>query len=447
MNETTKPIADVSLAEMPTVLDSHALRMMPPVDSPIRAVIQVTPSSDDTYSMRPGYGLTPDRVYRIFREAEAGRPAEQCDMFEDVVENDGHLQGLVNNRIESVSGRPWIIKPGETSPVSAEAAKVLEDALINANTEEMIEHHLNGVFMGWSLSEVVWEMRAGWWIPVHFVNVPHRRFVFDDFDNPLLTTEKNRYPGEPLRGSWMRTYTRHRRAVRGGLLRGATWWSVFKRMSVRDWLVFAEKFGIPIPIGVYKSNASEETRKVVEQAILDIGTAGAAVMSDAASIIFADHTQRSGDNGALHPSVVALCNSEQSKLITGATLSVETGGPGSFALGKVHADRALILSIRDARRLATVFRRYVGLPFVMLNGVKAVRAPSLVAQVLPETDQLTRAKVASILANELDMELDEGQVRDEFGWRPPADGTVPVKGSKKPAATPTDEESDDEAAE
>jgi phage gp29-like protein len=443
-----KPIAEVDLAEMPAVLDTRQLRMMPPADVPVRAIIQTTPSSHDTYSTRPGYGLTPDRVYRIYRAAEAGMPAEQCDMFEDVVENDGHLGGLVNNRIESVSGRPWIVKPGDSTPISAEAAARLEDALVEANTDEFIEHQLNGVFMGWSLSEVAWEMRDGWWVPTWFINVAHRRFAFDEFDMPRLTTELSPWPGEALRGSWAMTATRHRQVVRGGLLRGATWWSVFKRMSVRDWIVFAEKFGIPIPIGIYKGNAPEETRRVVEQAILDIGNAGAAVMSDAAQIIFADHARASGDNSGLHPSVVALCNSEQSKLITGATLSVETGGPGSFALGKVHADRALILSIRDAKRLASMFRRWVGSVFLRLNGIRGVRPPTLVAQVLPETDQLTRAKVASILANELDMELDEGQVRDEFGWRPPADGTTPVKGSKKPDAptTPTDEDDDDDAA-
>ena len=62
----------------------------------------ITPSTRITRPLRfdetqahPGFGLTPERVLRIFRAAEAGYPAAQCDLFDDLIENDGHLRDLL----------------------------------------------------------------------------------------------------------------------------------------------------------------------------------------------------------------------------------------------------------------------------------------------------------------------------------------------------------------
>lgn len=418
------------------------LRMLPPSEQ-VRPVarVQSTPSHVDVYSDRPGYGLTPERVFRIFRDAEMGMTTTQCNLFEDVLENDGHLQGLVNNRIETLAGKEWLVKSGDPlDDVGKLAADKLGAAMRRANTFQLIEHQLAAFWIGWAASEPVWQFIDGWWTPTWFVNMPAQRFCFPhDSDELRLTSVTNPYPGEPLMPHWMVNMTRHRRLARGGAGRCATWWSVFKRMSVRDWIVFAEKFGIPIPMGIYQERAGDESRRVVEQAVIDIGEAGQAVMSELCKIVFAEVPLRGGDAAALHPSIVALCNAELSKLITGATLSVETGGPGSFALGKVHENRGLALLVYDAQRLKNTFRSTIGRDFMRLNGLAGRPEPELELQVLPESDPLTRARVASILANELDMTLDETQLRQEFKFRAPMSPESAVKGTKQTPAAPAEE--------
>lgn len=419
------------------------LRMLPPTEVRSMARMQSTTSHVDVYSDRPGYGLTPERVFRVFRDAEQGYTQSQCNLFEDVLENDGHLQGLVNNRIETLAGKEWLVKSGDPlDDVSNVAAAALQSAMRRANTFQLIEHQLQAFWNGWAASEPVWQFVDGWWVPVWFVNMPVQRFCFPvDSDELRLTSIDNPYPGEALLPHWMVNTTRHRRLARGGAGRCATWWSCFKRMSVRDWIVFAEKFGIPIPIGVYNERAGDESRKAVEQAVEDIGEAGQAIMSELCKIIFAEVPQRGGDASALHPSIVALCNAELSKLITGATLTSESGGPGSFALGKVHENRGLALLVYDAMRLKNTFRQTVGRDFNRLNGLFGRPESELELQVLPESDPLTRARVASILANELDMELDELQLRQEFKFRAPASPDSTVVGTKQTTpAAPTPEE-------
>lgn len=430
------------------------LRMLPPSDVGAMLRMQSTQSHVDVYSDRPGYGLTPERVFRVFRDAEQGMTFTQCNLFEDILENDGHLQGLVNNRIETLAGKEWLVKSGDPLDQTAKlAADILGGAMRRANTFQFIEHQLGAFWVGWAASEPVWQFVDGWWQPTWFVNMPAQRFCFaPDRDDLRLTTIENPYPGEALLPHWVVNMTRHRRLARGGAGRCAAWWTVFKRMSVRDWIVFAEKFGIPIPVGVYSDRAGEESRKVVEQAVLDIGEAGSAVLSELCKIVFAEVPQRGGDASALHPSIVALCNQELSKLLTGATLTSEQGTTGSYGLGKVHESRGLALLVYDAMRLKNTFRQTVGRDFMRLNGLLGRPEPELELQVLPETDPLTRARVASILANELGMELDESQMRQEFKFRAPLAPESAVKGTK--ATTPTDapdaieeEDDNDDAAE
>lgn len=414
------------------------LRMMPPMDREAAMRLQSTESRLDVYSDRPGYGVTPARVFDVFRNAEQGMTWQQCNLFEDILENDGHLQGLVNNRIETLAGKEWLVKPGDQlDDVAKLAADVLGAAMRRANTFQLIEHQLSAFWIGWAASEPVWQFVDNWWVPTWFVNMPAQRFAFElQRDNIRLTSDNNLYPGDPLLPHWMVNTTRHRRLARGGAGRCATWWSVFKRMSVRDWIVFAEKFGVPIPIGVYNERAPEESRKVVEQAVNDIGEAGQAVMSELCKIIFAEIPARGGDASALHPSIVQLCNNELSKLIQGATLTTETSGPGSFALGKVHENRSIALMVYDAMRLKQTFRQTIGRDFMRLNGIANRPEPELELQVLPDVDPLTRVKVASILANELGMKLDDGQMRQEFKFRAPASPESTVEGTLKQPVAP-----------
>ncbi len=417
----------------------HKLSMMPPDDISRRALrnMQGTLSRTDVYSSRPGYGLTPERIYRVFRDAEAGNPREQCDLFEDLKENDGHLWGLINGRIEGVVSNEALIAPGDvTSGLSKRSADVLASALARTNLDEFTEHQLEVFWTGYQGSEVLWDFIDGWWVPVWFYNAPGQRFRFGSTDDcPYYITDENPYPGEELSPSWVFGRGRGRRAARSGAGRCAAWFCSFKRMGWRDWIVFAEKFGIPIPIGVWDDRTAEETRKVVEQAVRDIGEAGQAVMSNLCKIVFAEVPMRSGDPSALHPAIIASCNAELSKLINGSTLTTETGGPGSFALGKVHEARSIALMVADAKRLGRLFKRTVGKMFNVLNGLPSSMAPpELDIEVQPDMDPLTRVQVASILANELGMELDEVQIRRTTRWRAPVSPATAVKGTKKPEA-------------
>ena len=193
-----------------------------------------------------GWRLTPERVAWIFRQADYGWAWQKVDMFEALVLNDGHTRGLFEQRMDELEV-PWTLRPGDDRPASLQAATDLEAACRAWDMDGLIQFLQLQPFIGFSYAEVPWQTRSdGMQIPVDAVCVPHRRFAFDLQSRARLTSELNPYPGEMLErrpgSSWICAETkRWRKQTQAGLFRTAAFWCVFKRMSVRDWLIFAEK--------------------------------------------------------------------------------------------------------------------------------------------------------------------------------------------------------------
>lgn len=401
----------------------------------------------DGSSYRPGYNLTPQRLWQIYRLAEQGYVTHQADTFEDLLENDGHLRGQYESRLSAVAFRPWIILPGDDKPASIEAAAALWKALRRCNMLAALWHLMDALGQGFSGINVAWKFnqRDGVIEPGRFLCAPHRRFLIDESGNGalrFLTPEQAGFGVELKGGEWLIARRPHRKLFRAGLFRTTGWWVLFKRMSITDWIVFAEKFGIPFVLGYYEERASPASRIALMKAIEDLGSDGQAILSELTKIVVESSAlMRSGDVTSLHPSIAARCDAEISKVITGATLNVETGGPGSFALGKVHEGRAMSLSFADAYWLQECFREQLVEPFLSYNPRFVDAAPpQLSIRVQPEMDPLTRVKVYQVL-QVMGVDLSSEQMLEEFGLRSPGKGGVlkPLYAAAQPtpSAPPT----------
>lgn len=382
----------------------------------------------DGTSMRPGFHLTPQRVLTAYRQAELGQPMLQSDLFEDVLENDGHMRGQYEARLMKVAFRPWIIQPGGKEPIDIECAQRLMIALRRCNMLACFWHLMDAIGMGWSGVNTMWVVDPfdNAVVPRWFLRGWHRRFIVDEagMGDLRFRTEENQWPGDVLNpGEWILAERMARLVVRGGLFRTTSWWAVFKRMSITDWIVFAEKFGIPIVMGQYQERASEESRRALLQAVQDVGSDGAAILSELTKIVIESEQMRAGDISSLHPAIAGYCNAEISKVITGATLNVDNaGGSGSYGLGKVHENRADDLIYADAFWLQDVFLRGVILPFKDYNP-RFLRAadPRLVVRVRPEMKPDVAQKVYAGL-QAMGVEIEGEQMYEEFGLRRPEGG-------------------------
>lgn len=388
-----------------------------------RIEIVTQASSLDYSDSWAGFRLTPEKLNWILRLADWGSPIQLVDMYESTVLADGHTRGLYEQRLDEVCVG-WSWRAGDARQGSLQAAKEIDEATQQIDMEGAIEHLALQPFYGYAYAELAWISRPdGIQVPAEIVCVPHRRFVFDEQSRPRLTSEKNSFPGDALDrrpgSSWLRAETRRwRRQVQAGILRTVAWWALFKRMSVRDWLIFAEKFGIPMIIGKPGDDDSETTRKALKETITALGTEGRAILGGKATIEVLNQALRAGSGDHLHPAIVSLANSEISKIITAGTLTSDVGGPGSFALGQVHADRAHKLSLADARRIGNVFRRDIGREFLIRNRLLDKAAAPYLHLNVQKLSLLTDAQVLKTLVS-CGLPISIGQVREKFEYRAP----------------------------
>lgn len=397
-----------------------------PKPAPAAGSIEIvtTASTMDFTDSWAGYKLTPDRLAWILRLADWGSPFQMYDVFENVVLQDGHTRGLYEQLLDEVAV-PWTWRAGDDRAGSLQAADDLDKITKQLDFEGALEFLALQSYFGSSYVEVAWITRSdGMQVPAELVCVPHRRFIFDDKCRPRLTSEANPYPGEPLErrpgSSWIRAETRRwRRQVMAGCLRTVAWWCLFKRMSVRDWLIFAEKFGIPMIIGKPGQNSSEPTRKALKEVLAALGTEGRAILDHDTTIEVLDQALRSGGGGDhVHAGIVALANSEISKCMTAGTLTSDTGGPGSFALGMVHEASKHKLSLARAGRLGKWVRRDLALEYLIRNRLTD-RAEAPHCHLHVQKTSLKEDSEVVVNLTKAGMVLSKTQIREKFELRVP----------------------------
>jgi phage gp29-like protein len=395
----------------------------------------------DRWATHPGQGLTPERITGIYRSAETGWPWAQCDLFDDILETDAHLRSLFDTRISGVAGKEWILQAGGDEPADIKAAEILEDALRwMPQFSDTIAHQLTSMIYGYAGSEIIWERVDGYAVPVFFADVPARRFVFDKTDIPRLRTEKEQTDGVELEpGRWWWSRRRHRITAAAGLMRTAAWYSLFKRLSIADWVLFIDRYAFPYPVGRYRPGTNAEEKAVLEQAVRALGTDGHAIFSEDGTIEFVK-IDRGGGADSPYAAMVGVCNTEMSKLVTGATLTSGEGtSVGSYALGRVHETRLFDLICDDALQLQRSFKSQIGLPFMIWNGLPG-KPPRLRIHLVRDVDPVARMDLYSRAANELGLEIDADQFRQEFQFKAPVGeklvGTGKAAAPKPPGAPP-----------
>lgn len=397
-----------------------------------RSELVVRPNFNaDTYNTHPGHGLTPDRLLAAYRRAEAGDPLAQFDIFDDLLERNGHLMGLDEGRRLSVAGKTWILKPGDDKPGSVKAAEDLDRILRRPpmpgepSFRAVLKHQMSAVGYGFAATNFAWaRLEAGGpWAPSRWKTVAHRRFAAVDEERIDEIGLRNgaSLDAEPLEpGAWLLSQQTHRNPWAAGRFRTTSIWAMFSGWSIRDWITFSEMFGMPTAIGFYEPNASLETRRALEALLKNIGTDGYGILEDTTDVVLKDSV-RSGDASSVFPSIMDRCEAQMSKAYAGGTLTIDAGATGSYAQATTHENRSFILTLADALDREDDINRDICAPFVAWNGYGGAAPPQFRLQVLRELSLKTRAEILQILALMFGKNLafDEDQIREEFQLRKP----------------------------
>jgi phage gp29-like protein len=212
-----------------------------------------------------------------------------------------------------------------------------------------------------------------------------------------------------------------------------------------DWVLFNERYGVPMPLGTYNDATPPEEKAALVEALTKIGEDFIAAFHESCKITSLD-VSANGTPDSVQGAMIALVDAQISKLFTGATLTSGEGtSAGSYALGRVHENVLFQFTAGDAERLPQVFEHQIGTPFVAWNGLRG-RPPKLKIHVVKEVDPVARMGIFSA-ALQMGLELDADQVRTEMQLKPAtgeAIGSAPPQGTAPPPTERRDEGEEEE---
>lgn len=378
-------------------------------------------------SNHPAQGLTPDRLASILRESENSSPMRYLELAEEMEEKDLHYLGVLGTRKRAVAQLEITVKAGSDDTADQKAADMVREWLERDELETDLIDILDAIGKGFSRTEIVWDMTATAWTPIRLEWRDPRWFTFDPVDGrtPLLVdggASGNVY-GDPLPPFKYICHDHKAKSglpIRGGLARAAAWGYLFKNYALKDWVAFAEIFGLPMRIGKYGAGETEENIRRLMQAVTDIGSDAAAVIPQSMAIEF---IAAGGATGSvdLYEKLCDYLDKQVSKATLGQTATTDASpGAGLSGSGAQHGDVRDDIKRSDAKQLAATINRDLVTPYVRLNLGQDVKPPKLVIGQAEAWDPVVMMPAVKTFVG-MGGRVGMSAVRDKLGLEDPAE--------------------------
>lgn len=386
------------------------------------AVAQVT----DKYSEYPSNGLTPVKLAEIFKEADAGDVLRQMELFEEMEEKDPHLFSQLQTRKNAVTGLDFEIIPFSDDPRDKEIADFIEEQINGIESLEDVETDLlDAIGKGFAVSEIMWGYDEGHIVVREIKSRHQKRFFWDSLDDSFKVRTKDAPEGILLPANKFivhRYKARSGHTSRAGILRVVAWMYLFKNYDLKDWVSFAEVYGLPLRLGKYAPGASEADKVALMQALIQIGADAAGIIPDGTSIDFITTEKTSSSD--LYERLARYCDEQISKAILGQTLTSDSGG-GSYAQSKTHNDVRHDLTVADCKSLASTLRRDLIRPLCIFNFGEDKRVPHIRFDCEESEDLTQTATIIGTLVNEVGLRVPTSFIYKKFSIpEPEADEEV-----------------------
>jgi phage gp29-like protein len=381
----------------------------------------------DRYSNYPSQGLTPERLTSILKEADQGDILRQAELFEEMEEKDAHLGSVLQTRKLAVAGLEWEVVAASGEKEDEDIAAFVREALTwVTNWDDALMDVLDAIGKGFSVMEIMWELAEGkvWVDELRWRHQKRFTFYCRDriLDVPRMITDAEPVYGEELiRNKFVLHRYRSRSGFvpRAGILRPCAWMHLFKNYTLKDWVVFNERFAQPMRVGKYSSGASEEERAVLRNAVFNLGADAAAVISESTVIEFLEQQGKRASSD-LYERLADFCDRAISKAVLGQTLTTEQRS-GSYATARVHQQVRQDLLEADSRALAATITMQLIRPLVEFNFGPEKNLPAFRLNHEPEENLRDLAQTYRNLSD-MGLEIPRTFIHERFGIPMPEKG-------------------------
>ena len=345
-------------------------------------------------------------------------------LFEEMEEKDAHLYAVANTRRLALTGLEWQVisavdvVEGIDRGAADEAAAYCRSVLAGLDAfDEVLQHLSLAIGRNIAIAEVVWDVTSGELRPVDLVPVDFTRIMFDEVDRPRVLTEDEPRDGIELPAHKFIVYTPHSvsgHPQRGGLLRVTAMVYLAKNLALKDWMIFAEVFGMPVRIARYEPNATAEEKRELLSMLESLGSNAAGIFSRAVELQVIEANR--GSPGPPYRQLVEFLNREMSKAWLGQTLTTDTTGQGgSFAASRVHDMVRQDVLADDIRKEGRTIRRDLLGPMTRLRFGPDAPVPYFRRKLKQPADTTQLAGVLDVAVNRLGVSVPLGWAHEALG--------------------------------
>lgn len=290
-------------------------------------------------------------------------------LAEEMEERDLHYASVLGTRKLAVSGLAIRIEAASDDAEDVRRADQLKEIVDSPEFGELQADLTDAMGKGYAVSEIMWDRSGKTWKSSRFESRDQRFFQFDrDTGRELrLLDETDMVDGIPLTPYKFIVHLPRIRSglpIRGGLARLAAVGYMCKAWTWKDWMGFADIFGMPMRVGRYGPGASKDDIATLMSAVANLGSDAAAVIPDSMRI---DFTQAANVTGAgdFFKGLAEWWDKQVSKAVVGQTMSTDDGS--SQAQATIHTEVRLDLLHADAKAESNTLNRYFVRPWCDLN--------------------------------------------------------------------------------
>lgn len=382
-------------------------------------------------------GLTPGKLAAALRDANTGDASAFLTFAEEIEELDLHYRSVLSTRKLAVAA----IEPEIVDADSPDGSKITEfvKSIVEApQFADLVTDLLDGLGKGYSVVEIEWDTDGNMWKPQNYVWRDPRGFLFDRKSRSVL--EKNDKgegkPLEPFRFAVHVPKLKSGLPVRGALARLAAWSFLFKNYTIKDWMRFTEVYGMPLRIGRYGANATEDDKRKLLRALANLGTDAAAIMPMGMQVEFVQAASGTASQGPVFGQFAEYLDKQVSKGVLGQTMTADDGASKSQA--EVHNDVRLDIKGADSRQVSMTIQRDIIIPAVALNFGLQKKYPHVRLPVEEPEDVVAWSDNAGKFMDR-GLAVSVRQVREKLGLDEPDGDDDKLEGKIEPTATdPTD---------
>lgn len=254
------------------------------------------------------------------------------------VRSDEEVKSAFGQRQSAVVKCEWRVDAGGTRRKDKQAAEWLQGQLQKIRWDNVTEKMLFGVFYGYAVAEILYDLDEGK-IGISAVKVrDRRRFRYGKDGDLRLLTQSSMFEGIPCERPYFWDFccgADHDDEPYGlGLAHWLYWPVLFKRNGLKFWLTFLDKFGQPTGVGKYDPNATDAERNALLAATRAMATDRGIIIPKGVELDLLE-AARSGtaDYKTLHDTM----NAAIQKATLGQTASTQ-GTPGKLGNEDLQGD-------------------------------------------------------------------------------------------------------------